>query len=596
MSRRKALEFTEFAYPHSLAGQISQKYNDWQNFRAKWLNLTKEVRDYIFATDTHTTSVNRLSWKNSTHIPKICQIRDNLHANYLAALFPNDRSVSFEADDPTFNDKKVAVEAYMRNKLRLSDFRTEASKCVYDWIDYGNCFAKVDFITEIVPDPITGEETIVYAGPKMSRISPLDIVFDPTASDFMRAPKIIRTLTTLGELKRLIDDYPEMGYLNEVFDSVLDLRTKFRTAGGGGLLDVKKNAAYLADGFSSFQNYFDSDYVELLEFYGDIYDRDSGEHMRNMHIVVVDRAYIIKQATDPSWRGVPPIFHSGWRVRNDNLYAMGPLDNLVGMQYRIDHLENAKADGYDMIMHPVFKVRGYVENFQYRPNAKIFVGDEGDVEFMNPDSSILSADTQVQQYMQLMEEMAGAPRQAMGLRTPGEKTKFEVQVLENGANRVFLNKTSHFEVTFIEPIMNSMLESARRNFGAAEEIQTQDTDFNFTEFITVSKEDLLASGNIRAIGARRFANKANMLQDITQFSNTALAQDPGVMQHFSKYKLAKLLGYLLDLEEHDIVQKDVGIMEQSETAQLVGSAQQVLGEERGVDDTTVPPNPEGNPA
>jgi hypothetical protein len=27
---------------------------------------------------------------------------------------------------------------------------------------------------------------------------------------------------------------------------------------------------------------------------------------------------------------------------------MGPLDNLVGLQYRIDHLENAKADALDL--------------------------------------------------------------------------------------------------------------------------------------------------------------------------------------------------------------------------------------------------------
>ena len=48
---------------------------------------------------------------------------------------------------------------------------------------------------------------------------------------------------------------------------------------------------------------------------------------------------------------------AGWRPRPDNLYAMGPLDNLVGMQYRIDHLENLKSDVFDQIAYPILKIR-----------------------------------------------------------------------------------------------------------------------------------------------------------------------------------------------------------------------------------------------
>jgi hypothetical protein len=70
---------------------------------------------------------------------------------------------------------------------------------------------------------------------------------------------------------------------------------------------------------------------------------------------------------NPSWLGKCPIFHAGWRERPDNLYAMGPLDNLVGMQYRIDHLENLKADVFDQIAYPILKIRGDVEDFDFEP-------------------------------------------------------------------------------------------------------------------------------------------------------------------------------------------------------------------------------------
>ena len=582
MSRRTAISFEDFFDPNRLASDISNKYWHWEPRRSSWLSLTKESRDYIFATDTRTTTSGGLGWKNSTHLPKLCQIRDNLHANYMAAVFPNDRAITFESDDPQAFDvaTRTAVEAYMRNKLNIGGFRTEVQKCILDWIDYGNCFAMVDFVNET--RELDGEQIQGFRGPQMKRISPLDIVFDPTSTEFERTPKIVRELTRISDLALVLEDYPEMGYLQEVFTQVLKARDKFLGSNVGKGMDVKKNAAYQADGFSSFTDYFESDYIELLHFYGDIYDRKTEQLLRNQHIVIADRAYVIRQSTHPTWKGTPPIFHAGWRVRPDNLYAMGPLDNLIGLQYRIDHLENAKADALDMIVHPVLKIRGFVEDFDYGPNERIYVGDEGDVQFMSPDATVLSLNTEIASAMQIMEEMAGAPRQAMGLRTPGEKTKFEVQVLENGANRVFLNKTTHFEIIFLEPILNSMLEVARRNFGSAENIRIEDQDFNFQKFISVTRNDLTANGNLRAIGARRFANKANILQNLVQFSNTAIGQDPEIRQHMSSFKLAKLAEELLEIGEYKIVERNVRIGERTESAQLEGTAQDmVLGQMAG---------------
>lgn len=580
MARPRTVSFEDFASPDRLAADIANKYTHWRNQRSEWLEMTKEARDYVFATDTRSTSSGGLGWKNSTHLPKLCQIRDNLHANYMATAFPNDKAITFEADDRESNgaDQRRSIEAYMSNKMRLGGFREEMEKCLLDYIDYGNCFAMGEFINQTDPRRFTKR----FVGPQGRRISPLDIVFDPTAVDFLKTPKIIRELTTLGDIQVIIEDFPEDGYLQEVFDLSISLRQRYQHVGGAGL-DVKKNDAYRVDGFGSFKTYFDSDYVELLHFYGDIWCNESMMLKRNQHIVVVDRAYIIHQSEHPNWKGRAPIHHAGWRVRPENLYAMGPLDNLIGLQYRLDHLENAKADALDMILHPVFKIRGYVEDFEYGPNERIYVGEEGDVDFMNPDASVLQMNTEIGQYMQLMEEMAGAPRQAMGFRTPGEKTKFEVQVLENGANRVFINKISHWESQFLEPLLNDMLEIARRNFIGVEEIATQDSDFNFVEFLKITPEQLMASGNLRAVGARRFAHKANILQNLVQYSNTPLGQDQGIRRNFSGFAMAKMVESLLEVEDYKIVERDVQILEDAETQRLMGEAQQQVLEEAALD-------------
>lgn len=566
--------------PENLATQIANTNQTWNMYRDPWLRRTEEIRRYVFATDTRSTSNSSLPWKNSTHLPKLCQIRDNLHANYMAALFPTDRFMKWEGDtaNSEVKAKRQVIESYMENKVRQSKFRTEVSRIVLDWIDYGNAFSQTEYVSEKTKDPLTGEDIPGYIGPKIRRISPLDITFDPTAASWEDTPKIIRTISTLGSLKADIDDHPEMGYLSEVFNLVSGYRKKFS---GASVSDFKKNTQFLIDGFSSFLSYFQSDYVELLDFYGDIYDVQEEKLYKNYIITVVDRCHIIRKVPNPSWQGVGNIFHIGWRQRPDNLYAMGPLDNLVGMQYRIDHLENAKADGYDLIIHPVLKVKGFVQDFDYGPGERIFCDEEGDVEFERPDTTMLSADTQIAMYEAKMEEMAGAPKQAMGFRTPGEKTAYEMQILEQGANRVFINKASLFEEDFMEKNLNSMLELSRRNFNQGEAIRVIDDQFGAVTFQSITKADIQASGKLRPIGARRFARNANLLQSLTQLSQSPLYQDPSVNTHFSGKRTANLIEECMDLERYQIVGDNIRVAEALQTQKITEQAKQILMEQGG---------------
>jgi len=564
--------------PDDVASMVANQFTEWQSFQTKWMTDRKEILEYIFATDTSGTANSDLPWKNSTHIPKICQVRDNLHANYMAALFSTDRPYKWEGSDDGSQtaDKRAIIESYMHNKLRMGKYTTTVSQLVLDYIDYGNCFATVESVYEQRENPETGQMETAYVGPKLVRISPNDIVFNVAASDFSSSGKIIRSLNTIGSLRKYIDSRPDKAYLEPIFKKMMDTRGAFKGYNQG---DFVKDTSFSIPGFTSWYNYFNSDYVEILEFYGDIYNYQTGKIETNRAVTVVDRHYVLRNEPQPGWHHDTPIYHTGWRIRPDNLMAMGPLDNLVGLQYRIDHLENAKADAFDLIIHPIQKVTGYVEEYNYTPGERIYVGDEGDVEFMRPDVTMLNADTQIALYEQKMEEMAGAPRQAAGFRTPGEKTKYEVQVLENGANRVFINKTAHFEETFLEPLLNAMLISARENMNVSDLIRVADDDTGAVEFLNITEADLKASGKLYPIGSRHFQRDANMLQNITQLASSPLLQDPGIKNHWSGYKTAKLLEQVVGVERFNLVQKNIGITEALESEQQMQAAQQVVAEE-----------------
>ena len=97
----------------SLAKSVVNSYMTYKDARANKESDILELRNYITATDTRSTSVGtNTAWKNSTTLPKLTQIRDNLHANYMAALFPNDQWLKWESYSA--KDDNKAKRCYSR--------------------------------------------------------------------------------------------------------------------------------------------------------------------------------------------------------------------------------------------------------------------------------------------------------------------------------------------------------------------------------------------------------------------------------------------------------------------------------------------------
>ena len=557
-----------------IATEIVNNWELWRSSRADWRSRVEENKKYVLATSTKETTNVQNPHSHTTHVPKIAQIHDNLLANYLSALFPHDDWLRFEGKDEeseTF-DKKQAVLAYVNTKNKLNKFRQVIEEILNDWIIYGNAFAGVTYKQETHVDPETGELLPGYVGPWVYRISPDDIVFNPLATSFESTPKIVRSLKTLGELHRDLEENPELGYSQEVISLLTQHRETLNKLNDS---TIDKHQQMQFDGFGSASLYYKSGYVELLEFYGDIYDTDKGEWLKNRVITIADRQWVIRNESLGTWRGRPNIFHVGWRVRPDNLWAMGPLDNLVGMQYLINHLENARADAFDQMTDPDRVISGDVM-VEYRGAAIDYhVNDPaigGDVKHLAPDTNVLNADFQIEKKEQQMEEYAGAPREAMGIRTPGEKTAFEVSSLQNAASRIFQSKITHFEETFLEPIINAEVEVARETLNGTDVVRVLDDDFGVAEFLRVTKQDLLANGTLVPVGARHFARQATLVQNLQQFM-LALQADPMLAQHFPAENLARAWEDLLGFKRLELFEKFGRVDEELEFERLRRASQ-----------------------
>ena len=547
----KVLMVDDVISPDRLATNITETWIDYDMKRQRKKIDWEEIRRYVYATDTSHTSNSSLPWKNKTTIPKLCQIRDNLYSNYTATMFPKRKNVEWDANEKDSDSKRKrdSITNYMAWAMDQPSFKAEMDKVILDYIDFGNCFVTVEWVDERTEQD--GRMQSGYVGPAVRRISPLDIVMNPTAESFENSPKIVRSLISMGELKEILnrlsndenrEEYENLWkYLKEVRHNARDSAQDWQ----------ERDNLYSIDGFTSFRDYLTSDVVEVLTFYGDMYDTEKDELLKNHVITVVDRHKLIGKKPNPSFFGTPPIYHTPWRKKQDNLWGMGPLDNLVGMQYRMDHVENMKADIWDLVTYPVVKVKGFVEDFTWQPGEHIYASEEGDVDLVQPRVEIMSANSEVQYLSAQMEEMAGAPKEAMGFRTPGEKTKYEVQRLENAASRVFQNKIKQFEEQIVERILNAMLELARRNLTGTTVIKVFDDELKAASFRSLSVEDITGIGRIKPVAARHFAEQAELIQNLSSLAQSNLW--PVVQPHVSGIAMSKIFETSFNLPEGVIV-------------------------------------------
>ena len=177
----KVLELDDLLEPDTKANRLIAKYMEWDMMRNGAKAAWEEIIRYVYATDTTSTSNSSLPWKNTTTVPKLCQILDNLYSNYTATLFPQRKWLQWEADETDSNsvDKRTAITNYMSWAISQPSFKHELDKCILDYIQYGNTIATVEWVDQRVQ--LVDKVQSGYVGPAIRRINPLDVVMNPTS-------------------------------------------------------------------------------------------------------------------------------------------------------------------------------------------------------------------------------------------------------------------------------------------------------------------------------------------------------------------------------------------------------------------------------
>jgi hypothetical protein len=552
--------------------RIGNMWDKWDGDRGAWKQEILEAQRYTFATDVRQTDGDT-GWNNSTVIPKLAHIRDTLLANYETGLFPNQAWLQWVASDkaPRLQSKKKAIEAYMVAKTDRKEFRNTMNQLLSDYVDFGIPIATTGYEHLIGKDQ-DDEDFTVFSGPVVKRLHPFDVVFNPLAESIEKTPVIIRSVMSIGDMEVQAENSQDQGMIQAVARA-----KQLRNAAGGGnnsrtVMSAEKWTNLHVAGFSSYSAYLGSGMVELLTFMGDYYDADTMTTMHNVKMVVMDRMFLVVEKPITSWVG-RKIYMAGWRNTPMSLMPQSPLANLVGMQYRINHLENLKADALDLTVFPPVKIKGQVAHFNWGPMEPIHLTSAGDdVELLNPNAAAISVDVELQFLMDQMEMFAGAPRETLGIRTPGEKTAAEFMGLMSAAGRNFQKALTNFEINVLEPVLNAMLYEARARLVTAETISSINEANGKQAFVTVTNDDLKVSGRLRPIGARHFSRQQQILQDLMIVTNGPLKEK--IMPHMSGVALTGMIEDAMNVERFELFKPWAGVDEAQELASRMQEAQQ----------------------
>lgn len=576
----RTLDIMEMQEPDYLATAIANKFVAWESARDRWYNNAKETLENLYATSTRDIFNQAKDTDNCTHIPKITQIRDMLITYYLDAMFSLPDYVDWEAYNEESLDinTKDTLKALMAQMLHDSQFQPTIRELVEDYVDYGNAFTTVAMVNETLK--LESGVANVYNGPKAIRLDPLNVFFDPLAISFEKTPKIIRTIKTLGELVAEAEELPESAQVyKEALSRALEKRSRIRQAVSTTNAESIKNDICSIAGCGNWSQYYASDTVELLTFYGDLYDVERNKLYKNSKIVVMDRCSVLLEEPIKNFGFNCNIFKAGWRDRKDNLWSMSPLDNIKGMQFMVDFLENKRADIFNYISNPMWVTKGDVEMPEYLyPGCHVGIDVDGDFRTISPDATALAADTYVDRYQMLMEEMAGTPREAMGFRTPGEKTAFEVSQLNTAASRLFNEKTRKFEMEILEPLLTLMMRMYLSDPTRVTRVKMMNED-GVILFKEVNVQDMAVQGRFIATGSNTYTERARQAQTIMQLYNSAIPSDQLVFNYFNPKVIAKIIAHTTGLDKYkDIIQPNARIDAELEMAKYQEFGRQQMEE------------------
>lgn len=328
-----------------LLGNITEKYDRFNEQRSSQLSDIKLVRDAVYSSDI--PKIN--GWDNKIELPDIYELAQTLKSHISQNLYSHpDAMFDVTGTTPTTQGFANRQKAMLVNTFENMKIEDEIEKVIDSIVETGESTLFVGWETKIksIRRPKTIEEQIlnpdkkgfvidekiVYDNPKVRHINPEDFVFDKYNLDnWDKCAKIYRTYSTIDELfsdkaNNLLDDKKL-----EVLKGVVAGKKYPNNDDNDGAVEGKK--------------------VEILEYWGDI-ELSNGKLLKNWLIVVAARREIIRFESNPFV--INPFIHANIIESPYTRRGISPLRVALILNNLASTIMNKQIDALALMMNPPY--------------------------------------------------------------------------------------------------------------------------------------------------------------------------------------------------------------------------------------------------
>lgn len=351
----------------ALSTQISTCYENWQQAREPMLRKSENLVNEIFSKNEFVTSdPSGKNWKSKIKVCKIFMLYQTLKAYIWRNIYATPNAmfdVSGENQESSnFSNRQKAALCDVMNKMNFSKV---LDKIIDNSLLYGDLVAFVGWkkttkqirrplsIVEKVLQGNLEDETFViedvstYDNPYVYDVNPVNFVFDTTqVHNWDACPKILKSFKT-----------PEDILSNTLYDVSAECKEFMADLFKNGGSEKSSHVLNNQSSFDLKDEITNGDTVEILEHWGDI-RLSNGELLKNMHIVVVGRKYIVRFCKN---KFIENPFVYGYYLQDpETKRAISPLQSVLDIITLQEKLYNKTLDMQSLNENPpVYAPEGF---------------------------------------------------------------------------------------------------------------------------------------------------------------------------------------------------------------------------------------------
>lgn len=365
----------------------------WLECWAKYLN-TPNAEGNLKASTIKRIGDVETEWRHHLTGAKAYEAVETIVGYLMAATFPNRDWFGVEPMAPSTDDNlQLArlIKKHITNKLDESGFKshwavflrqlvvTGTSVIALPWrteTEVGYSHEKMELNGDEGSSYVQREHTYnVYDAPSVEVLDVFDCYVDPASHDPNKGAFIRKLQRSKDELLTLAK---EGTYDIEPMD-IINYRNNNQT--GIDTSSSRQNQLQTFEGMQT-QAWSPTELVDLVEYWGDVYDDETGECECNM-IVTLMGDKVIGYERSPFWCGKPFIIGT-YSMTGHSPYGFGGIQPVLGLLHQLDIVTNQRLDNLELAINNMWTLKSdgvlQPDDVYTEPGRVFQVSDHGDLQ------------------------------------------------------------------------------------------------------------------------------------------------------------------------------------------------------------------------